>query len=290
MIVQCENCERKFRLDDSLIPEGGRKVKCSKCEYVFFIQKSSTAESAEDIVLPEEIAPKKTELEAELEDLTAEEEAPTAPQPKMEEFEPTVKIDLADQEELDFEEEEPITDFEDEELLPPRKAVLRPVLKVIFVAVIVAVAAWLVWNQRDRLPFLSALSEATTDNLIIERSELVGKWEKDGQIFVMMGTVLNQSKKPRAYIKIRGTLLDPNGKTVKETWAYCGNPIPTEDLLTKDSGEIQKQMRNREGAQGLNKSIAPNASIPFTVVFHGRPEGVESFGAEVVDAVIPESS
>jgi len=37
MIVTCASCLTKFNLDDSKIPSKGTKVRCSKCQYVFFI-------------------------------------------------------------------------------------------------------------------------------------------------------------------------------------------------------------------------------------------------------------
>ncbi|MFO7986848.1 MAG: DUF3426 domain-containing protein [Desulfatiglandaceae bacterium] len=35
MIVQCENCQSTFNLDDALIQEGGTHVRCSLCKHVF---------------------------------------------------------------------------------------------------------------------------------------------------------------------------------------------------------------------------------------------------------------
>jgi predicted Zn finger-like uncharacterized protein len=37
MIVQCENCEARFRLDESLLKEEGSKVRCSSCKRVFVV-------------------------------------------------------------------------------------------------------------------------------------------------------------------------------------------------------------------------------------------------------------
>ena len=33
MIISCEKCNKKFELNDSLIPEKGRLLKCGSCEY-----------------------------------------------------------------------------------------------------------------------------------------------------------------------------------------------------------------------------------------------------------------
>ena len=47
MIVQCDQCNSKFRLDDSKVKEGGVKVRCSKCKNIFVVQAESPAEEGE---------------------------------------------------------------------------------------------------------------------------------------------------------------------------------------------------------------------------------------------------
>ena len=39
MIIQCEQCSTKFRLDDSKVTEKGVKVRCAKCRHVFSVKK-----------------------------------------------------------------------------------------------------------------------------------------------------------------------------------------------------------------------------------------------------------
>ena len=39
MIIQCEKCKTKFRLDDSRVNDKGVKVRCTKCKHVFRVQK-----------------------------------------------------------------------------------------------------------------------------------------------------------------------------------------------------------------------------------------------------------
>jgi predicted Zn finger-like uncharacterized protein len=39
MIIQCEKCQTKFRLDDSKITDKGVKVRCAKCKHVFTVRK-----------------------------------------------------------------------------------------------------------------------------------------------------------------------------------------------------------------------------------------------------------
>ena len=48
MIIQCEKCLTRFRLDDSRVTDKGVKVRCTKCKHVFTVQKDvSEADSFE---------------------------------------------------------------------------------------------------------------------------------------------------------------------------------------------------------------------------------------------------
>lgn len=38
MIVECQNCHTKFRLDPCEIKEGGSRIRCSKCKHLFFVE------------------------------------------------------------------------------------------------------------------------------------------------------------------------------------------------------------------------------------------------------------
>ena len=52
MIISCENCSKKFDVDDNLIPENGRMLQCSSCDHKWFFK---TSEAAEPIILEETI-------------------------------------------------------------------------------------------------------------------------------------------------------------------------------------------------------------------------------------------
>jgi predicted Zn finger-like uncharacterized protein len=36
MIITCPNCNKKFKIDPTLIPEDGRDLKCGSCDYFWF--------------------------------------------------------------------------------------------------------------------------------------------------------------------------------------------------------------------------------------------------------------
>lgn len=48
MIIQCEKCNTKFRLDDSRVKHKGVKVRCTKCKHVFRVQKDDQQSEVPD--------------------------------------------------------------------------------------------------------------------------------------------------------------------------------------------------------------------------------------------------
>ena len=39
MIITCNSCQKKFEVDDNLIPNNGRMLVCSSCDYQWFFKK-----------------------------------------------------------------------------------------------------------------------------------------------------------------------------------------------------------------------------------------------------------
>ena len=38
MIIKCNNCNKKFEVNSSLIPENGRTIVCGSCDYTWFYE------------------------------------------------------------------------------------------------------------------------------------------------------------------------------------------------------------------------------------------------------------
>ena len=53
MIITCPNCNKQFKIDNSLIPDDGRDLQCGSCNHVWFykteVVKASTLELNENI-------------------------------------------------------------------------------------------------------------------------------------------------------------------------------------------------------------------------------------------------
>lgn len=52
MIIQCRKCETRFRFDDTLMAGDGVWVRCSRCQHVFFQQRSAGDDSAVEQEIP----------------------------------------------------------------------------------------------------------------------------------------------------------------------------------------------------------------------------------------------
>ncbi len=70
MIITCPNCKKKFKIDNSLIPEEGRDLQCGSCEHVWFHK--SENESEAPLKLNENVSQSKVDLNIETQDKNVE--------------------------------------------------------------------------------------------------------------------------------------------------------------------------------------------------------------------------
>ena len=63
MIINCPNCNKQFKIDNSLIPDEGRDLQCGSCNHVWFYE--IVEENDEVLKLNEEIVSKDIEIEGE---------------------------------------------------------------------------------------------------------------------------------------------------------------------------------------------------------------------------------
>ena len=57
MVIQCDKCQSKFKLDDSKVTEKGVKVRCTKCKNIFTVKKEPAPEGNEIKDVPSTGAP-----------------------------------------------------------------------------------------------------------------------------------------------------------------------------------------------------------------------------------------
>ena len=49
MIIQCENCDKKFEVKDELIPSSGRLLQCSSCNHQWHFIPDNKLELTEEV-------------------------------------------------------------------------------------------------------------------------------------------------------------------------------------------------------------------------------------------------
>ena len=62
MIIECPACSKKFNIDDKLIPDDGRLLKCGNCEHTWFFKKDEDIKLETENVRKDEIQEIKSEI------------------------------------------------------------------------------------------------------------------------------------------------------------------------------------------------------------------------------------
>jgi predicted Zn finger-like uncharacterized protein len=225
MIITCPNCTTKFRLDETRIPEGGGKARCSRCQHVFSVQPSGhPASSFPPIIIPEPI--------------------------------------------------------EDRAGLK-RRAGRRPAFLVIsFIFLLISILGAIVLIPGEKYDDLVKwVNLSTIKQYLGVGEEKEGKINLDklrgyyaensalGRIFVIEGIAINQWTEPRSFIRVKGTLLDTQGRKIQEVTVYCGNIISEKDLREMSKEAIQKSLASQFGISFSNMNLAPGKFVPFMIVF-----------------------
>ena len=66
MIITCPNCNKQFKINNSLIPEAGRDLQCGSCEHVWFYKAEDKSEAL--LKLNENISENKVDIKIEIKD------------------------------------------------------------------------------------------------------------------------------------------------------------------------------------------------------------------------------
>jgi hypothetical protein len=100
---------------------------------------------------------------------------------------------------------------------------------------------------------------------------------KEGELLIITGRVRNSYPTPRSFIRLRGLLLDQNGKTLADRFIYAGNLISEEDLTNLPIDEILARLNIKGGQNNRNTNIAPGQEVPFMVVFDKVPPNRDEY-------------
>jgi len=256
MIVTCESCQTKFRLDPSRLRGPESKVRCSRCGNVFNISPPEEEDGFLDFDLPESTPELASEIPVH----------PPIPGP--------VTASSAKKS-------------------SSSKTLLIWIIPLLLLG---AASLWVIGqkvastssNRASQPPIVE--SGVTPDKPSVNIMDTTQAYFLEnayaGQIFVVEGEVKNESATPVSFILLEGKLYSTDNKVAQSQRCFCGNVMSREELVQLNVTEIQDRMMNREGKDLENVHLAQGQSVPFMLVFHNLPElnTLTDYSVEVVSS------
>lgn len=289
MLINCPNCQSKYRIaEEDINPEGSR-VRCSFCRHIFTIRpEDADLEPEEQQAEQSSGQPPREETASE----TAEEEVTTK-----EQFESDLE-DWENQAENEF--DHPLQIEIESEQISKSGSKLLWLVSGILVVLLVGGGYFLLPQLQQILPFLDsapdkeepvqkeAAPEAEVKDIELQnvRQYFVNN-EKIGELFVIEGKAVNNFSKPKELIKIKAQLYDQTGQSLTSKTFMCGNTVSLFQLQVLQKEELHSALNAKAGILSNNTNLAPGEGVPFMVVFYNPSEEVKEFGLKVVQAKNP---
>lgn len=284
MIVDCEKCDSKFKLDDTLIQENGSKVRCSVCKHIFTVFPSQINDEIDS--LEEETAPLDSSHVLSKEDPEMDDIFDKA-------FEEALHEDIEEEEEK-LDETETLIEGKTQSVKSEKKGRGLLLIFLIILLILISGAISVYLFAPSLLP--SSLSgiypeddreSADTGNRRLDIGDLSSNFiptDNMGQVYVIKGKIINNYSSSRSHILIKGSIEDENKKTVDQKLVYAGNIFTENELKGMTREEIEKGMSNKTGINNSNLSVLPQFSVPFMIVFYDLPDNISEFLVETVSS------
>ena len=307
MIVTCASCLTKFNLEDSKISPRGAKVRCSRCEHVFYIPPpaarkeeivedfESFARAHEELIEPGQkraAAVPRPAPEEEPGAVSAEEmslfadEAPAKPAKRVRQRPPR-------------EEEKPsVRTLKAEKVVRKTRKGPSMVFALIAVLLLMVLGAFYLWTELESGGTLSKYVQSPMQKV----SQLWGQiWgtEKEGLIvgdlnqyeetieniplLVIEGKVTNQSGVAKRHVKVRVVIFDQNKAKIGEKETFCGRALSRDELRRLPPDLFKGEINILPKTEG-DKAVSTGGSVPFAVVFKDLGGQAKEFGVEIVEA------
>ena len=291
MIINCEKCGSKFNLDETLLNENGSRVRCSVCKNIFLVMPPKPEEEDDfDSSLEETIdldsPPAFDESdEFDTDDTDAGEDFDRA-------FEDALNEDIQQEEIEDEETTDQEVEIEKLKSKNRRPGLILVIIIAAFVLILGALSVYLF--APGLLPegtpgTKSAAQEDLTDtgNRRLDIVDLDGSFfptDKIGQLYIIKGKIINNYPQSRSYILIKGSIEDEKRNPIDRKLAYAGNIFTDNELKSITIEEIEKRLKNKSGKNNSNIDVAPQASVPFMIIFYNLPDSISEYVVETVSS------
>jgi predicted Zn finger-like uncharacterized protein len=306
MIITCASCLTKFNLDDSKISVKGAKVRCSRCQHVFYVTRppetkeeiiedlESFAKYHEELMAPDQKEMKiPSPSKVEKREMVPEEET-TLFSEKM----PTEKAEQVFPTEFEAKERAEIKVSKPKRMV--RKERRRPsLLFVILVILILLVFGFFyLWTESGTSGAPNPLLEYPIQKITSLWQQIWGS-EKEGLIvrdlnryeekigevplFVIGGKVDNQSRVTKKHIKIKVAIFDQKKAKLAEKETFCGRMIGREELKNLPEAFFKGEMVIRPKTE-KDMITPPGKTIPFMVIFKNLSTEAKEFQVEIIES------
>jgi len=235
MVITCEHCGAKFRLDSEKLNKPRNKVRCSKCKEIFIVERPD-----EDGLIHIEISDEESSF---IPGTASEEIGAVAPPTKKKEGW-SLKKKL---------------------LIAGAVAVLAAVTLFLLFG-----PGGSLRVVTGKSPPAAPPKPIVTITDSVQAYYLENIYS--GQVLVIEGEILNESSKPVSFVLIEGKLFDSKDTVTQIQRCYAGNPFTRKEVTNLKLSEIEEKMMNREGKNLKNVRIPPAGKAPFMLVFHNLPE------------------
>jgi predicted Zn finger-like uncharacterized protein len=317
MIITCASCLTKFNLDDSRISAKGVKVRCSRCQHVFYVvpppeTKEEVIENFETFAkyhgelmepgeketgVPSSVEEGKRETmfkeeEEEEERFLFSEKGPTK------KAEPIAPIERPAVETAEVKAIKTKRMMEEEMGVQRERRGPSRFFALIIILILLVFAIFYISTELGSggklSPYLETPIKKITDlwdriwgikkeGLIVR--DLGGYEEKVGEVplFIIEGKVDNQSQLSKKHIKLRVVIYDQNKAKVAEKETVCGRIMSREELKSLPPDFLKGEMTIKPQIE--REMIASfGKTIPFMVIFRDLPPQAKEFKVEIIDA------
>ena len=246
MIVTCESCSTKFRLNPERLKGPSSKVRCSRCGHIFMLTQHE-----------EEVLEVNLEDDMDLPGIDSSIPAPLLP--------PAVPSGPKKS--------------------SSRKRWLFWIATVLALAAgVQGLVSYLISRPQQKTPQVSTETPLikvldSTQAFFLENAHV-------GQIFVIEGETENLSARPVSFILVEGKLFNTTNRVAITQRCYVGNAMTRDELARLNMTEIQNRMMYREGKSLGNVKIPPGKRVPFMLVFHNLPElkALSDYSVEIISS------
>ncbi|MEJ5301297.1 MAG: DUF3426 domain-containing protein [Thermodesulforhabdaceae bacterium] len=288
MIVTCESCGTKFKIDPSKIKKDSVKVRCSKCRHVFTIDLSPPQEKVKKdekvIVLDDSFGEDIEKITGGTRDVQITDYLPS---------EDIEREDVSDQ----IEAEHPAAEKKARARTSSSFATNKLILVALVVVVLLGVVFYkFVGKQPKTAPTQEPSSQESLVGPAVKLNQQTQAFFIEnvqvGQILVVQGEAVNGGKTPVSFVLLEGKLIGTNGKALMSQRFYAGNLFSKEELAQLTVDKIQERMMRREGDTLSNVRIKPGDKVPFMVIFYNLPpiDELSDYTIEFISAEVEKPS